>query len=309
VCWLIVVGPVAAQTQAEKLGFPAEKKILILHADDIGMSFEGNMTAKEQLPAGRYLSCSAMAPCPWFSEFMAWCKEHPNHDVGLHITLNAEWKYYRWGPVAHRSDVPGLVDKEGCLHNSAVVSALRGKAAEVEKEIRAQIDKSLAGGWRPTHLDSHMGTCFAKPDFIEVYLKLAQEYDIPAFVPEPSPALIARLKKEGFPFTAKHVELMAAHQGPKVDDFYVLGHANSYEEKKQQVTGLIESLAPGITQIIFHPSPATEQMKAITSSWQVRDWESKIWADPDMVAYLKEEGVIQTDWRELARRYKERSAK
>lgn len=295
-----------AETWGEKLGFPANARVLILHADDIGMSYEANIAAKESLPAKEYLSCSAMAPCPWFPEFADWCKNHPEHDVGLHITLNAEWKWYRWGPVADRAEVPGLVDPNGFLHNSTIVSALRGKGPEVEREIRAQIEKAAAYGLKPTHLDSHMGTCFAKPDFIEAYLKVSRETGIPAFVPAPSEKLIARLRKEGTPITARHIELMEQHQGPKVDDFYVLGHAKTYEEKKGQVSALLESLEPGLTQIIFHPSVESATMKEITGTWQVRAWEAKLWGDPDMQKFLADGGYIQTDWIELAKRYQER---
>lgn len=301
--------PCAAETWGEKLGFPADQKVIILHADDIGMSYEGNIAAKDSLPKKHYLSCSAMAPCPWFNEFANWAKENPGYDIGLHVTLNAEWKWYRWAPVSDPSDVPGLVDKEGYLHNSTVVSAIRGKGAEVEKEIRAQVEKALALGFRPTHLDSHMGTCFAKPEFVEAYLKVALEYGIPAFVPAPSPALIARLRQEGTPITAQHVKLMEEHPGPKIDDFYVLGNAADYEQKKAQTLTIIESIEPGLTQIIFHPSVESETMKNITGTWQMRSWEARMWGDPDIVQYFKDNNIVQTNWIELEKRYQERFGK
>ncbi|MBX9656242.1 polysaccharide deacetylase family protein [bacterium] len=302
--------PANAETQAEKLGFPADKKVLILHADDIGMCYEANEAAKVSLPGKHYLSCSAMAPCPWFNEFADWCKQNPQYDVGLHVTLNSEWKYYRWGSVSDPSDVPGLIDKSGYLHNSTVVTALRAKPDQVEKEIRAQFEKAIAAGFKPSHIDSHMGTVFARPDFIEAYLKVAKDYKVPAFVPAPSEKLVARLRKEGTPITPQHVELMEKHEGPKVDDFYVIGgSAKDYDEKKSQTLALIESLQPGLTQIIFHPSIETETTRQITGTARTRGWEAKLWGDPDVIKYFADNGIIQTDWRELQKRYDEHVAK
>jgi predicted glycoside hydrolase/deacetylase ChbG (UPF0249 family) len=308
--WILIAGDSAhAESWAEKLGYPAGKKVLLLHADDIGMCFETSIAAKEGLSKGHYQSCSVMAPCPWVGEFVAWAKENPQHDVGLHIALNAEWKYYRWGPVAERSKVPGLVDKQGFLHNSIVVTALRGKGAEVEAEIRAQLDKILQMGIKPSHMDSHMGACFAKPEFIEAYLKVSTETGIPAFVPAPSEKLINRLRKEGTPITPRHVELMEKYDGPKIDDFYVLGQAKNYDEKKAQTLSLIESLEPGLTEIIFHPQVESVSSKEITGTWQMRDWESRMWGDPDVVKYFADNGIIQTNFKELAKRYQEKFGK
>lgn len=305
--WTFVgLAPARAETWAEKLGFPPDKRVLILHADDVGMSYEANQAAKEGLPAGHYRSASAMAPCPWFSEFAAWCAANPQYDVGLHLTLNSEWKYYRWGPTSDRSAVPSLVDKEGCLHAATIVTALRGKAEEVEREIRAQIEKARSLGLNPSHLDSHMGTVFARPDFIEAYLRVAQEYGIPAFVPEPSEKLVARLKKEGFPATERHIQLLRDYPGPKVDDFYVLGDAKSYEEKKAMVLALVGSLDPGVVQIVFHPSAESEAMKHITGTWRIRGWEARLFGDPDVAECFKSNGILQTDWKDLKKRFDER---
>jgi predicted glycoside hydrolase/deacetylase ChbG (UPF0249 family) len=308
--WILVVsGSARTENWAEKLGYPAGKKVLLLHADDIGMCYETSIAAKEGLSKGHYQSCSVMAPCPWVGEFVAWAKENPQHDVGLHVALNAEWKYYRWGPVAERSKVPGLVDKDGFLHNSIVVTAIRGKGPEVETEIRAQLEKILQMGIKPSHMDSHMGACFAKPEFIEAYLKVSTDTGIPAFVPAPSEKLINRLRKEGTPITPRHVELMENYNGPKIDDFYVLGQAKNYDEKKAQTLSLIESLEPGLTEIIFHPQVESVSSKEITGTWQMRDWESKMWGDADVVKYFADNGIIQTNFKELAKRYQEKFGK
>jgi predicted glycoside hydrolase/deacetylase ChbG (UPF0249 family) len=302
-------GQAFGESWAEKLGYPPGKKVLLLHADDIGLCYETNIAAKEGLTQGHYQSCSIMAPCPWVGEIVAWAKQNPQYDVGIHLALNAEWKYYRWGPVAERSLVPGLVDKEGFLHGSLIATTVRGKGSEVETEIRAQIDKVLAMGIKPSHMDSHMGTCFAKPEFIEAYLKVSQETGIPAFVPAPSDRLIARLRKEGTPITPRHVELMENYQGPKIDDFYILSSTKTYDEKKAKTLAIIGSVEPGITEIIFHPQVESISSKEITGTWQMRAWEAKMWGDPDVVQYFADNGIIQTNFKELAKRYEEKFGK
>src|SRR5438105_12014698 len=91
-----------AKTWAERLGWPAGKKVVIFHADDVGMCYEANQAAQRALTEGNYRSAAAMVPCPWFNEMAAWSAAHPQYDVGLHLTLTSEWRSYRWGPVAPR---------------------------------------------------------------------------------------------------------------------------------------------------------------------------------------------------------------
>ncbi len=108
--WLVAVvaGANSAQgeTWAEKLGYPAGKMVLMLHADDIGMCYEANQAAKAYLTAGQIQSAALMVPCPWYNEMADWYKEHPDIDLGLHLAMNSEWKWYRWGPVAGRAKCP-----------------------------------------------------------------------------------------------------------------------------------------------------------------------------------------------------------
>src|SRR5262245_40960209 len=111
--WQVV--PIAAaegesKTGEDRVGGPAGKRVVILPADGVGVCYEANQAAQEALTRGDYRSAAAMVPCPWFNEMATWCVAHPNHDVGLHLTLTSEWKYYRWGPVAPKEQVKGLLD-------------------------------------------------------------------------------------------------------------------------------------------------------------------------------------------------------
>src|SRR6188474_3937284 len=74
-------------TYAEKLGFPKGAKVLILHVDDGGMSFDSNQGVINAMEKGVANSVSVMMPCPWVPGFVHYLKQHPNVDAGLHLTL------------------------------------------------------------------------------------------------------------------------------------------------------------------------------------------------------------------------------
>ncbi len=295
-----------SQTWAEKLGYGSDCRVIILHADDLGMCYEANAAGKRYLDAGEIQSGSAMVPCPWFDELAAWFKQNPQHDCGIHLTLNSEWKHYRWGPVAPRDKVPGLADARGHLHRNGMYTAMGGKAAEVETEIRAQIDNALATGIKPTHLDTHMGTLYARAEFAAAFLKVAQEYKIPAFVIEPSPEVMDDLRKHGVPITDTMRKTIAQYPGPKLDRFYSVPNGKSYEDVREKFFAQVRGLPPGITEILFHPSTESEALKKITGSWQQRVWEAKLFSDPKVKQFFKDEGVQFTTWREMAQRFEKR---
>jgi hypothetical protein len=129
-------------TYAEKLGYPKGSRVLILHVDDAGMSFESNEGTITAITKGVANSCSVMMPCPWVPGFVKFLKQHPGIDAGLHLTLTSEWKNYRWVPLAGKNQVPGLTDEEGCLWPGVADVVKHASADEVEKEIIAQIDRA-----------------------------------------------------------------------------------------------------------------------------------------------------------------------
>ena len=124
-----------------------------------------------------------MVPCPWFPEIAAYARDHPDFDLGLHLTLTSEWRHYRWGPVLPAGQVPTLLDSLGFLSAAEAEAARHMDPREAEAEIRAQVERALAFGVQPTHLDSHMGTLFQTPALFEAYLRVGRDYQIPVFVP------------------------------------------------------------------------------------------------------------------------------
>ncbi|WDF79359.1 polysaccharide deacetylase family protein [Mucilaginibacter sp. KACC 22773] len=324
------------KTYAEKLGWPKGARVIILHVDDAGMSHESNDGVETAIEKGVATSTSVMMPCPWVPEFVKYLDKHPNTDAGLHLTLTSEWDNYRWGPLAGKTIVPGLTDKQGCLYPSVVAVYFNASADEVDKEIRAQLDRALKMGFKPTHLDSHMGTLFAKPIFTEKYIKLGIEKQIPVMFPggddlfyraEARAATIAELKQqgkytEGMPIpdpavlaNVKETGAMIWKAGlPVLDDL----HNSSYDWQMPNIDKMtdaqiqkwytdhyIESigrLSPGLTMVIMHctnPSPNFDQ---ISDTGKKRKGDLLAMLDPRLKAFLKDKGFILTTWREVMER-------
>jgi len=164
------------------LSFPqneSNEKLLLIRCDDIGMSHSVNLAVKELIDAGLIFSTSVMVPCPWFEEAVNILKDSPQITAGIHLTLNSEWKNYRWGPVAGRSAVSSLVDSLGYFFPSRdAFFANDPKTEEVETELRAQIEKALKSGLNISYLDYHMGTAVDKPELRKIVEKLADEYNL-----------------------------------------------------------------------------------------------------------------------------------
>ncbi len=304
-------------TYAEKLGYPKTARVLILHVDDAGMSFDSNEGAINAITKGVATSVSVMMPCPWVPAFVHYIKTHPGIDAGLHLTLTSEWDAYRWGPLAGKTNVPGLVDKEGALWPEVEDVVKHASADEVEKEITAQLERARAMGFEPTHLDSHMGTLFASPAFLQRYIKLGIENHIPVMLPGGTDILI---KEELHAPTEQIAQMQALgkilwNAGlPVLDDLHNVSYDWKISEeiknddKKLQVfkTGkyieAIKSLQPGVTMMIMHCTATTEVFAHISASGTTRKGDMLAMMDPVFKKALQKEGIVLTTWRELKER-------
>ncbi len=297
-----VVGGQEQVPCAERLGWPRGARVVIFHVDDAGMSYDSNMGAIRALEQGVATSTSIMMPCPWAPQFAAWVQEHPPTDAGIHLTLNAEWRNYRWGPVAGRSVVPGLADPHGYLWHGVDEAVAHASPDEFETEIRAQLDKALAMGIQPTHLDSHMGTCFQMP-FIERYVKVGIEKQIPILM------FGGHLQHVGEEVGAFRPLIMALARKvwdaglPVIDDLVTKPtNANDFEGRKRELIDLLRDMKPGVTQIIVHCTAPTEAFPHISSTGRAREAEMNLMIDPDVRSFIKDQGIVLTTWRELKQR-------
>ncbi|HUP21949.1 MAG TPA: polysaccharide deacetylase family protein [Thermoanaerobaculia bacterium] len=275
----------------ERLGYPASARLLILHADDLGMSRSVNRATFEALEHGWITSASILVPCPWFPEVVAFARAHPEHDLGIHLALNSEWTGYRWGPVSGRDSVPSLLDEDGYLPLVESTVVRQAKPAEVERELRAQIEQARGAGIRITHLDSHMGTLFGSHALLDVYRDLGDEHDLPL--------LLERDGNRSSPAAAMRDRALLDRVlsiSPGVD-------AKDWLAAYQQ---MLAPLPPGVYQLILHLGYDDEEMRGAT--WDHPDWGAA-WrqSDLDLVqgepfrTFLREQGFVLIDWRELAR--------
>lgn len=284
---------------AERLGYPPETRLLILHADDAGMCHAVNAVTQAALLDGTVSSASLMVPCPWFPEMAAFCREHPELDVGIHLTLTSEWLFYRWKPVASPSDVPGLVDPEGFLWRDPRDVALHATPQEVETECRAQIERALAFGVRPTHLDSHMGTLFVRPEFFAIYFRLALEYRLPAMIPRPTPETLARFRDAGYSNVDALAEIAFSGEIPFLDELVTGVPSHELEARMAEYHEVLRRLKPGVSQIIVHLGDDSNEMRAIMNSWLARQNDARIFHHPTTRALLEELGIRLIGWREI----------
>jgi predicted glycoside hydrolase/deacetylase ChbG (UPF0249 family) len=304
-------------TYAERLGFPKGSKVIILHVDDGGMSFDSNKGAIEAMEKGMASSVSVMMPCPWVPGFVHYLKNHPNTDAGLHLTLTSEWKDYRWGPLSGKSVVPGLVDEEGDLWPAVADVVKHASADEVETEIRAQVQRAIQMGFQPTHLDSHMGTLFASPAFIQRYIKVGMEYKIPVMFPGGHNTLIQwQLKTTAATMQmTREVGQMLWNAGlPVLDDLHNLSYdwklpkgleptvENWRKFKTQKYIASLKTLRPGITMVIMHCTAPTGVFQYISDSGPAREGDLEAMKDPEFRQFLEKEAIIITSWRELKKR-------
>lgn len=279
---------------AERLGYPPDAKLLIIHADDLGMAHSVNSASVKALETGLVNSASIMVPCPWFAEIAAYARTHPEADFGLHLTLTSEWKFYRWGPVLSKDRVTTLLDRDGYLYPTEVQAAARVDSREVEAEIRAQIARAREFGVRPTHLDSHMGTLYQNRVLFETLLRVGRDNRLPVMI-----------SREWFD-RAQYLPSLLQPDDIVIDRVISIEPNVPPERWEEFYVGAIKSLKPGITQIIVHLAYDDEEMRAATiehpdwgAGWRQRDFD--LFTGEKIRQLLRENNIKLITWREIGK--------
>jgi predicted glycoside hydrolase/deacetylase ChbG (UPF0249 family) len=287
----------APKSLAERLGYARDAKLVIVHADDLGMTHSVNAASIKGLESGLVSSASIMVPCPWFPEMAEYAKGHPDADLGLHLTLTSERVFYRWGPVAPRDKVPSLVDSNGYFHlNWAETTRIDAK--EVELELRAQIERALAMGVRPTHLDSHQYRLFENgKEIFQSVQRVAHEYKLPVF-----------LVRDWFA-DRPYLESSLSPDDLVVDHTVTIEPGVRPEKWADFYTAAIKNLQPGVTVFIIHLAFDDDEMRAATrerdtwgAAWRQRDYN--FFTSEQFRALVREQNIKLVTWRELARAVK-----
>ncbi len=303
---LAYAGALAAQqpSKVERLGYAAGTKLLIVHADDLGMAHSQDAASLAALEAGAASSASVIVPAPWTAEVAAWRRQHREADLGVHTALTCEWQTVRWPGLQSRTEAPTLYDDQGYLPAQVAQVAQHAKAKEVERELRAQVARAKALGLEPTHMDMHMNAVMATPEILAAYLKVARENHLPAELhadelrPDPSAPDAAR--RAAFAALVRPEEVL-------VDHYVSAGDTLKPGQWPAYYTQLIEGLQPGtITVLYVHLGYDDAEMRAATlghegwgAAWRQRDVD--FFMSPAAKQLLAKHGVRLTTWRELAR--------
>jgi hypothetical protein len=280
----------------QRLGFPEAARVVVVHVDDVGMSRAANEGALRAFD-GLATCGSVMVPCPAFDEIARIARRRTDLDLGVHLTLNAEYEGYRWGPL--RDDVPGLVSPDGGMWRTTAEAVANADPEEVDRELRAQIDRALDAGIDVTHLDSHMGTVM-DAKFIEVYLQLAIDYRLPLFVPRLSRAV---LERPGIAERLAHFSAVierAEERGFPVFDHFC-ADSLSFEPGTGPVHNArrLDRLGEGLSYLITHCAEGGPELEAITRDWRQRDEEHRIYSDGTMAREVSARGMRTIGMRPL----------
>jgi predicted glycoside hydrolase/deacetylase ChbG (UPF0249 family) len=279
-----------ARTVAERLGHPRDAKLLILHADDIGVAHSENAASFDALDTGAVNSGSIMMPTPWMTEAAEYARSHPDADLGVHLTVTSEWRTYRWGGLAPRDQVASLYDADGTFPRETATVASRAKIDEIEKELRAQIDLAYAIGIRPTHVDSHMGALYQTPELFRTYADVARSYKLPFlfFTALGAPTHAVALQSSDIAADAVIIRLQ---QGTPAEwkAFYV---------------DSIRTMKPGLTVLLVHLGYDDAELRAVTvgydvfdSKWRQMDYD--VMTSPEFKQALKDNDVVLVTWRDI----------
>jgi predicted glycoside hydrolase/deacetylase ChbG (UPF0249 family) len=278
----------------ERLGYSADTKLLIIHADDLAMAHSKNVATFKSMKEGVVTSASVMMPCPWVLEVLELDSAHPEADLGIHITLTAEWKHYKWGPLSGKDEVPSLVTAAGYFHDNVPDFAAAAKIDEIEREVRAQVEYAKKLGLEFSHFDGHMNSMTATDEIKELYVRLGNEYGVPVRVHQHAGAEVSseELKQALGNYPANLTEIYGAPP-----ETYPDGMVEYYND-------VLRNLSPGLNLLVLHIAYDDPEMQAITvehphwgALWRQIDFD---WAtSPETKAILEEEGIVLIDFSDV----------
>jgi chitin disaccharide deacetylase len=270
----------ASSTLAERLGYAADAKLVIVNCDDLGSSRSANVAIYEALRDGLATSSTLMVPCPWARDAAAMYR---GEDVGVHLTLNSEWETYRWGPITHS---PSLLDGDGGFPRTVEDVWDHADLDEVRKECRAQIERAIYWGFDISHLDAHMGTLQLRAEFFDVYLEMAIDFRLPLRM---AGARAERLV--GFPYRQ-----LTADEGVVYPDHFVHTGVGS----RRAIEKALFDLRSGVTEMYLHPALDTDELRASHPDWPNRvEDHAMLTRDPAFADLGERAGAQLIGFREL----------
>ncbi|MAT43366.1 MAG: hypothetical protein CL609_13590 [Anaerolineaceae bacterium] len=284
-----------------RLGYSNQDRVVIIHADDIGMCQASVEAYADLFACGGITSGAVMVPCSWFPAAAALQTRFPKADLGVHLTLTSEWRSYRWGAISTRDPKSGLLDDLGYFPATSQQVQTNADPGYVFTEMAAQVNRAIQAGINPTHIDTHMGTV-AHPKFMLDYLHLAVQNRIPA--------MMFRMDEKGWleagvdSDTAKQASLLI--QSLEAQSVPLLDHLRSMPLKSpndrfETAKQIFSDLPSGITHFIIHPSKDSPELRAIADDWACRVEDYELFKTKQMQNFLKSEGIQLIGYHALAK--------
>ena len=275
---------------SELLGYKKNDKLLIIHADDLGLSSSVNQASFDALNNKYVNSASVMIPAPNTIEVADYFNENPDIDLGLHLTFTSEWKDYKWHGISQKDSISSLINSNGNFYEKKKDVIKNANPEHIRKELQAQIEYAISIGIKPTHLDSHEGVLFFSPEFFKIYLEVSEKNRLPVFVPK----LLAAHFNDDFPQPKNLV----------VVKMYMADKNISFENWAGYYDSILNNLEPGLNEMIVHLGIDNNEMKKITSNriafgskWRNLDYN--IVSSPEFKASLIKNNIKLVTWREI----------
>ena len=281
-----------------RMGYGPDDRVLILHIDDMGFCHAANAASLACLTEGSATCASILVNGPWFQEAAQMAKANPQLDLGVHLTLTAEYPTYRWPALSSRDPETGLLDADGYLWATREDAVRHVTVAAAEGEMRAQIDGALAAGIDVTHIDTHMGSV-VHPKFLGSYLRLAREYNVPAFLPRITRDRLQALGEGDMADEFLQVLAMIdADQVPTLDEI-IIETMVPKTSKHKFYRELIAGVQPGLTHLLFHPAVAGAELDAIADTRASRHADYEAFLDRSLRDFAEDLGIHLVGYRDL----------
>ncbi len=283
----------------KKLGYLDTDRLVIMHVDDLGMTYAGLQAFQELWDFGTISSGAVMAPCPWFPAIAEMCRLNSEVDIGIHATLNSEWDSYRWAPLSTLDRASGLLDAEGYFPRTSEAVQEKAPADAVAAEINRQVNRALAAGIDVTHIDTHMGTVL-HPNFVQPYLEAGMSRQIPNMLPRATARGFHMIGIDDSALSgyAPILNQLEAQGVPMLDGLFAmpLAHAEDHIELAKHIFQVIPE---GITHFLFHPAVDTPDLRASCPDWRARVANYRAFMSSELKAFIRNCGIQLIGYRPI----------
>ena len=300
---------------AERLGYDKDAKLLIIHADDIGIAHSINIASFDAYKNNGINSGSVMMISPWVKEVAEFHKDYPQYDIGVHLTLTAEWKNYKWGGLSSSNEIQSLLNDDNEFYDNTRDVNINADPEEVRKELQAQIDYARSLGINPSHIDSHMGAIAVNKDIWRVYIEVGHKNRLVSMAIK---SRISSLFDEDFPVPDYIVPVndmymlypeadrtsLESIAGEDVANTLIVNDVYKYDDFFKLYSSKEESLAPGLNVFLLHLGYDNEELRAVTvdhpeygSLWRQLDYD--VFNSKEFNKVLKDNDIKLVTWGDI----------